>query len=131
MEAIPRFTVAAAAIGGTAWIIKTVTITVRDAYFEPLESVIFFVGLVGIVSALVSLGWHLAAGRSVLVRVAASLGVLIAVIAVASLIAAFVGSLYNGSNIGLEGEVPLFVMGVVAVVFAVVAARDSRQRASS
>lgn len=129
MSTATRFTVAAATIGGTAWIIKTVTITVRDAYFDPLEAWFFIAGLLGIVATVAMLAWS-AAGRfhpvlRALFSVAAVFGMVVATV----LIDALVSAVYGGDNLGIDNEVGLFVAAVAALLYAFSTVRGAREAA--
>lgn len=131
MSSVPRLTIAAAAIGGISWIIKTVTITVRDAYFEPLESVFFFVGMVGVTVAIATLAWHLTARLNTAMRTFASFAAVVAIVIFSLLIDKLVSAVYTGDNLGIDSEVGFFVLGVLAVGFAAFNLRGSRRSVSA
>ncbi len=124
MAPFPLRTKYSAAIGGAAWTLKVAVITAIDGSFDPLESVLFDVGLLAIVVAATSAGWHLTRTHNPVVRVAGAFGAIVAVSLITtgleSGVRAGVGALYSGHNQGISDESGILAIAVLALVMAAV-----------
>lgn len=128
MQTIPRSAALAATVGGAAWAIKFVVITARDGSFEPIESIVFLVGLLGLVATAVLVAVHLTRRLRPVPRAAASAALTVVALAAAgtvlTLVAALVARLYDGGNQGIEQEA-----GILAVALGLLALGAGRPRA--
>ncbi len=117
-------------VGGAAWVIDTVTIAVLNRSFDPLDSVLFIVGLVGLVLTIGALAVHLSAGREGPARAGVAVGAFLATTAVLATVSFAADTLgrhaFSSSNIGLHEEWSCFSTGLVLVAIAVWAGRKAR-----
>ena len=119
---------AAAAAGGLLWVIKFTVIALRDDSFEPLESVVFVGGLVGIILGTVALAALVARREArwlvLLVVVAAALGSFLLQIGVQALVNAAV----DADNLGISEEVGVLFVGALWLAVGVALTRRSPPR---
>ena len=71
-------------VGGASWVVDTVTIAVLNRSFDPLDSVLFFLGAACLVLTLVALAVHVSAGRTGAARLRVALAAFFATTAVLS-----------------------------------------------
>lgn len=118
-----RVATIAALVGGAALILDTVTITVINSNFGPIDDVLFFVGLAGLAATLVALSVHLSARATGAARIGLGGLVFIAIFIVLgglSYVADLFGRhAFSDANIGLHGEWSFFSIGVALLVIAV------------
>ena len=116
----------AAGIGGLAWTVKALVITARDDSFGVLEAVLFVGGLAALVAAAVLIGWHVARGRSVVVRVLLTAATAFVLCTLSFLFSEVTQPLVReaapGSNLGLEQEGGILLTGLAWLAIAAVAA---------
>ena len=127
-----RTTSALAAFSGGALIVDTVTTAVLNRHFDPLDSILFLVGFVGVWATAVALAVHLSAGRHGARRVAFGVTFFVAIAAVLGVVSLVFDQLgrhvFAPSNIGLHGEWSFFSIGVCLVAIAVWARTRLRRR---
>lgn len=109
---ISRITVIASITAVSAWAAKALAIGLAGGLGEsPLETPLFALGALALLVAVTSLGWTLASGRPVAVRVLASVGALIAGAACSLTVLALV-SAFVSSDHWVWGELNLWVTAV-------------------
>ena len=120
-------------VGGAAWVIDTVTIAVLNRAFDPLDSVLFFLGAACLVLTLVALAVHVSAGRTGAARLRVALAAFFAttaVLATISLTADIMGRrVFSPANVGLHDEWSCFSIGLCLLAISWWAASQSRRRA--
>jgi hypothetical protein len=118
-----RTTSALAALSGGALIVDTVTTAVLNRHFDPLDSILFLVGFVGVWATAIALAVHLSAGRHGARRAGVGVGLFVAIAAVLGAVSVAFDQLgrhvFSPSNIGLHGEWSFFSIGVCLVIIAV------------
>lgn len=119
---ISRITIIAAITAVSAWGLKALAIGIAGLGESPLESPLFFLGVLGLVVAMTSLGWTVASGRPIAMRALASGGALIAGIAFSLTVLALV-SAFVSSDHWAWGELNLWVTAVVLLAFVAFAER--------
>ena len=109
-----------AIVGGAIWVVKFAVITARDGSFEPLESLAFFAGFIGIVIGALGLaafvtgrvsGWH----RLVVFPLAFALPILLSVIVSDALIKPAIGT----ANQGLDEESGILFAGLLWIAIGI------------
>lgn len=123
--------IAAGLAGGLGWIAKIVVMALQggpDPDSVP-EAVAFFVGLVGVIVAAAATGAHLAREQSVVWRIGAAIGAVLATAAVVSAGQAALGALPGDG--WLQEEAIFGLVGLVAVAAATVALRARGERATA
>ena len=119
---------AAGVAGGLLWVIKFTVIALRDDSFEPLESIVFVGGLVGIILGTIALAALVARRESrwlvLLVVVAAALGSFLLQIGVQALVNAAV----DADNLGISEEVGVLFVGALWLAVGVALTRRSPPR---
>ena len=127
----------AATVGGVAWTVKAGAIIAMDGHFQPIEGVLYFIGVGGIFVGAFGLAAFAAARFSGAVRwivFVVALAVALFVTAVASsFIQEMVADSYTGTNVGIEEEIGILTPGVIWLIiglFLLMASR-SRTRAGS
>jgi hypothetical protein len=119
---LPRITVPAATTAVVAWALKALAIgTAGGLDQSPLESPLFFVGLLAFLIAAASLAWGVAAARPVVVRVLASVGAIILVFATAAVTSSVSQALAGSSTYWVWSEVSLWIasLALLAIVLRV------------
>jgi drug/metabolite transporter (DMT)-like permease len=120
----------AAVAGGLLWILKFAVIALRDDSFEPLESVVFVGGLVGIILGTVALAALVARRESrwlaLLLVVGAALGTFLLQIGVQALANAAV----DADNLGISEEVGVLLVGALWLAVGVALTRRSPPRST-
>ena len=107
----------AATVGGAAWTVKSLAIIMLNDHFQPIEGVLYFLGVGGILLGALGLGAFFAARRTG----AASWLTFVIVIAVAVIVTALASSYiqetvsdsYTGNNVGIEEEMGILTPGVI------------------
>jgi len=99
---------------GWAWIAKFAIVTVRDAGFEPLESIVYLLGLLAPIAGATAYaalrGWRL------VLAIPLAMGALVATVAAGAIVQELFVSVYSGANLGGTEEVGLLVTGAAWVV---------------
>ena len=123
--AVPACTVA-----GLAFVVDTVTIAVLDRSFDPLDSILFFCGLLAMVVGVAAAGLVLSAGRRPRWLWAVGIVVVVgAVLGVVSGVGDYVArSTYTGDNLGLRTEWSFFLIGLQLLVLGAGVARRPAPR---
>lgn len=104
-------------VGGLLWVVKFAVIALRDDNFEPLESVVFLGGLVGIIVGAVGVAALVARRESpwppvalfLLLFVAAAVGSFLLQIGVQAAVNAAV----DADNVGVSEEAGILCVGVL------------------
>lgn len=109
-----------ALIGGAAWTIKSMLIILMNNHFQPIEGVLYFIGVGGIVIGAFGFGAFFARrwnGAARWIGFVLMVAVAIVITAVASSVVqnAVAGS-YSGSNVGLEEEMGILAPGIVWLI---------------
>lgn len=120
MDQIVRVGKFLATIGGAAWTVKAGLIILMNDHFQPVEGVLYFVGVAGLVigslgfAAFISRRWFGIArwvGFVVVLAVALTLtGVM------SSLVQTAVADLYTGQNVGIEEEMGILTPGLIWLI---------------
>ena len=128
----------AALVGGIAWTVKSLVIIALNAHFQPMEGVLYFIGVGGILVGAFGLGAFLARRWSGALRwVVFAATVFIAAVVtswISSLIQEAVANAYTGDNVGLEDEIGILVPGLIWLavgLFLLSATRNERAPAAS
>lgn len=128
----------AALVGGVAWTVKALVIIVRSANFQPLEGVLYFAGVGGILigafglAAFVARRWD--GAKRWIGFVVVLVGAAVVTSMVSSVIQNAVGDAYSGTNVGLEEEIGILTPGVLWLLiglFLVGATRDTSRHTTS
>jgi hypothetical protein len=116
-----RAAVALALVGGLAWVAKFLIMLAQDGPESDSvpENAAFFLGLVAVALAAVTLGWHLARGRSLGLRLLAAAGGLLALAGVLGVLQLALTALPGDA--WQQEEAVFLVLGSVAAAGAVVA----------
>jgi hypothetical protein len=117
MQTLIKLGKVGATVGGAAWTVKSLLIILMNDHFQPIEGVLYFLGVGGIVLGALGLGAFVAAKWTG----AAQWLALIMTVALAIVITAFASSLvqeavaasYTGSNVGVEEEIGILTPGVI------------------
>ena len=123
---------AVAVLGATAGVFLVVdiaVITITNSHIEPLDSILFFIGLGAMILTLVALAVHLSTGHEGPARVAYGVLAFLAVLVVLGTIAAAAdaagSALFSPANIGLHGEWSFFSSAICLLLIAGWAARKA------
>ena len=107
----------AATVGGAAWTVKSLAIIAMNDHFQPIEGVLYFLGVGGILVGALGLGAFFAARRTGAPRwltFVVVIGVALVVTALASsFIQSTVADSYTGDNVGIEEELGILTPGVI------------------
>jgi hypothetical protein len=114
-------------ISGAALVVDTVTIAVINRAFDPLDSMIFLVGFVGMLLTAGALSIYLSRDKRGRSRVVTAIGIYLTVAAALGTISFGFDQLgrllVSASNKGLHGEWSFFSIGVSLLIIASWAAR--------
>lgn len=117
MEGLIQFGKMAATAGGAAWSVKSLVIIVMNDHFQPLEGVLYFIGVGGILVGALGLSAFVAARWSGIQRWIGFVVVLAVAVVVTSIASSFiqnaVGDAYTGTNVGIEEEIGILTPGVI------------------
>jgi hypothetical protein len=120
----------AALVGGLAWTIKAGLIILMNAHFQPVEGVLYFIGVGGILigafglAAFIGLRWT-GVARWIVFAVAIAAALFITSFASGS-IQTVVADAYTGNNVGIEEEIGILVPGVIWLAVGLFLWRSSR-----
>jgi len=107
----------AATIGGAAWTVKSLAIIAMNDHFQPIEGVLYFLGVGGLLVGALGLGAFVAArwtGAARWVGFVAVVAVAVIVTSVASsVVQTSVADAYTGGNVGIEEEMGILTPGVI------------------
>ena len=126
-------TTALALVSGAALVVDTVTIAVINRSFDPVDSVLFMIGFVGMLLTVGALSAHLSRRRRGLDRAVAAVGIYVTV-AVALGTISFVADqfgrhVFSAANRGLHGEWSFFSIGIALLLIGVwTSTRSARAR---
>ncbi len=128
-----RTTAALALVAGFALVVDTVTIAVINRSFDPLDSILFLTGFVGMLATCVALAVQHSAGQRG-ARRAAYGAAIFAVVAIGLGAISFVCDEFGrhafaASNKGLHGEWSFFSIGISLLVVAALTERRRRRTA--
>jgi drug/metabolite transporter (DMT)-like permease len=104
---------AAAVAGGLLWVIKFTVIALRDDSFEPLESVVFVCGLVGIILGTVALATLVARRESPWLALLVVVGAALASFLLQIGVQALVNAAADADNLGISEEVGVLFVGAL------------------
>lgn len=107
----------AATVGGAAWTVKSLAIIAMNDHFQPIEGVLYFIGVGGILIGALGLAAFFGVRGSGAARwliFVVVLGVSMVITATASsFIQETVGDSYTGTNVGIEEEIGILTPGVI------------------
>lgn len=107
----------AATVGGAAWTVKSLVIIIMNDHFQPIEGVLYFIGVGGIFVGALGLAAFFGAktsGAAQWLIFVVALGVAVVVTAIASsYIQEMVGDSYKGTNVGIEEEMGILTPGII------------------
>ena len=107
----------AAVVGGAAWTIKSLVIIAMNGHFQPLEGVLYFLGVGGILIGSFGLAGFVAMRWTDMRRWVAFVATLVMSVVVTSTASSFiqnwVADAYAGSNVGIEEEIGILTPGVI------------------
>ena len=125
----------AATIGGAAWTVKAGAIIAMNGHFQPLEGVLYFIGVGGIFIGAFGLAAFFAmrsAGAMRWVTFVVAFAVAVAVTWFASsFIQDAVVDSYTGNNVGIKDEIGILVPGVIWLAIGLFLLRAARGASSS
>lgn len=117
-----RVAAIAAAVGGAAFVIDTVTITVVNSNFGVFDDVLFYTGLAALMVTLAALAVHLSrrtrGARRVIWGGLIFLVLFVGTAAFSFLMDAMGQRVFSEANVGLHGEWSFFSVGVALLVLA-------------
>jgi hypothetical protein len=113
-----------AVIGGLAWTVKSGIIIIMNDHFQPVEGVLYFIGVGGIVLGALGFGAFVArrwdgAARWIAFVLALAISIVITAVAV-SVVQNVVGDFYSGGNVGIEEEMGIITPGVLWLLIGLV-----------
>lgn len=118
------------AVSGVALVLDIAIITLTNSHIEPLDSILFFIGLGAMLVTLVALAVHVGSGPEGRTRVGSSVIAFVAILVVGgtiSFVSDAVGRrVFPPSNIGLHGEWSFFSLAVCLLALSVWATRRLR-----
>jgi len=117
MDGLIKIGKIAGTIGGAAWTVKSLAIIVMNDHFHPLEGVLYFMGVGGILLGALGLAAFVAVRATGIARWIYFVVTLAVAVVITSLASAFiqnaVGDSYTGSNVGIEEEMGILTPGVI------------------
>ena len=120
MEGLLRVGRIAATVGGVAWTVKSLVIIALNDNFQPIEGVLYFVGVGGILVGALGLGAYVASRWTGPARWVGFLAVVIVAAVVTSVVSSAlqtaVADAYTGGNVGVEEEIGILTPGVIWLV---------------
>lgn len=126
-----RVTTTLALVAGSALIVDTVTIAVINRSFDPLDSVLFLIGFVGMLLTTGALSVYISRNRQGARRVAYAAGVyLVIAVALGAISFAFDQfgrHVFAASNKGLHGEWSFFSIGIALLLISAWTAHRYKQ----
>jgi hypothetical protein len=126
-----RVTTLLALVSGSALIVDTVTIAVINRSFDPLDSILFLVGFVGMLLTTGALSVYVSRNRRGLRRVAYAAGIYLVVAGALGAISfafdQFGRHAFAASNKGLHGEWSFFSIGIALLLISAWTARRHQQ----
>lgn len=132
MDQVVRIGKVLATVGGGAWTVKSGLIILMNAHFQPVEGVLYFVGVAGLFigslgfAAFVSRRWRGSArwiGFVVVLAVA-----LVATSGMSSFVQTAVADMYTGNNVGIEEEIGILIPGLIWLVLGLYMVMATRPR---
>ena len=125
----------AATVGGAAWTVKAGAIIAMNDHFQPIEGVLYFLGVGGIFVGAFGLAAFAAVRISGPARWAVFVVVLAAAIVVTAIASSFlqemVADSYTGTNVGIEEEIGILTPGVIWLLVGLFLLMATRDRAGS
>ena len=113
----------AALIGGAAWTAKSLLIIAMNDHFQPIEGVLYFLGVGGIFVGALGLAAFFGAKASGASRWLFFLIALAAAVVVTALASSFiqetVADSYTGNNVGIEEEIGILTPGLIWLVLGI------------
>ena len=126
-----RVTTMLALVSGSALIVDTVTIAVINRSFDPLDSVLFLVGFIGLLLTTGVLSAYFSRNHQGLRRVAVAagtyLGIAVALGAISFAFDQFGRHAFAASNKGLHGEWSFFSIGIALLLISAWTAHRHKQ----
>jgi len=117
MERLTGIGKVAATVGGTAWTVKSLAIIAMNGHFQPIEGVLYFLGVGGILVGAFGLSAFIAQRISGATRWLIFVATLVVAVIVTSLASSFiqeaVADSYTGDNVGIEEEIGILTPGVI------------------
>lgn len=121
-----------AIVGGGAWTVKSGLIILMNDHFQPVEGVLYFVGVAGLVigslgfAAFISRRWH---GTVRWIGLVVVLVLALTVTGVmSSVVQSAVADLYPGQNVGIEEEMGILTPGLIWLSLGVYMVMATRPR---
>ncbi|HEX2240411.1 MAG TPA: hypothetical protein VHJ82_04650, partial [Actinomycetota bacterium] len=125
----------AAVVGGGAWTVKSLAIIAMNRHFQPLEGVLYFLGVGGIVVGAVGLSAFVAVRWAGAQRWVGFVVVLVAAVFITSLASSFiqtaVADAYSGDNVGIEEEMGILTPGLIWLAVGLFLLAVTRRRSVS
>lgn len=122
-------------IAGAFLITDIAIITITNSHIEPLDSILFFIGLAAMVLTIAALVVHLSEGRAGLSRVGYAVLAFVGIVLIMGAISAVADrigrTVFSPANIGLHGEWSFFVTAIMVLIIAGWAARSAAARGGS
>lgn len=122
----------AAAVGGAAWTLKSGLIIAMNEHFQPIEGVLYFLGVGGILVGALGLAAYVAARASGAMRWFLFLVTLVVAVIVTAIASSFiqeaVADSYTGNNVGVEEEIGILTPGVIWLAIGVFLLIATRRR---
>ena len=107
----------AAVVGGAAWSVKSGAIIAMNDHFQPIEGVLYFLGVGGILVGALGLAAFVAARASGTMRWLLFLVTLVVAVVVTAIASSFIQGVvadsYAGNNVGVEEEIGILTPGVI------------------
>jgi len=127
MIQLSRPTILAAGLGGALWTAKVAGLVATDGSFGALEGIAFLGGLAALVGACVllalDLGRRLRGFARAAATVLATVGLVVASVAIENVGVGLIGGAYTGGNVAIEDEGGILLCGLAWLTVAAVGAR--------
>src|SRR5687767_13512793 len=124
-----------ATIGGAAWTVKSLVIISMNDHFQPIEGVLYFIGVGGIAIGALGLAAFLARRWNGPARWIGYILVAAATLALTAVASSFVQNLvagwYTGPNVGIEDEVGILTPGLLWLIVGLYMILATRPRAET
>ena len=122
-------------VGGAAWTVKSGSIILMNSHFQPMEGVLYFIGVGGIFLGAIGFGAFVArrwtgAARWIGLIVVAAVALTLTALA-ATYVQTAVADSYAGGNVGIEEEMGILTPGIIWLILGIYMMMATRSRSPS